>query len=175
MTILSKNCTQISLAGIKSFYKLSTICKRIKIACGRVEVYTKLATAYKRYVLKVLDSEANIEQLKELREKVTQARAAIIEEKNNGHVTPTQLSENFRLYLSGLESRLEKMLEQWEVKVILKEVFDDCLSVMTNEGHIQYENNIWQVRCDNELIVQTKHLDLAIESLVCGEDKTIGW
>jgi hypothetical protein len=174
MSILAKKSIQ-NAANSNRFYKLSTICKHLKIAYGRVKVFMKLAAAYKRYILKLLDSEVRISQLKELRDKVTQARAAQIQQQQQVHITPHQLATDYQLYLSQLEKKLLQGLEQWGIGIILKEVFGDCLSVLTRKGGIRYEGGYWEITCRSGLQIKTRHLDLALDSLETGIDKTIGW
>ena len=159
-----------------SFHKLSTILKKINIAYGRLKTVTNLAHSFKRYVVKILDTEVQIRKLEDLRLKVSLARSQQITEAKRQrakHITPKEISSDFNLYLSTLEPRLMKLLDMWGIGVVLKEMFEDCLSVLTSRGHIQYEVSGWQVTCKSGLIVKTMHLDLAVESLYHNTDKTI--
>lgn len=173
---------QIMKTNIKtrkvSFCKLSTIYRKINTAYGRLKTLTNLAQIFKRYVVKVLDTEVKISKLEDLRLQVSLARTEQITQakrKTATHITPAEIASDFSLYISTLEPRLLELLGMNEIKIILKEIFDDCISVLTDKGHIQYEVGGWQATCKSGLIVKTMHLDLAIESLLFNEDRTIGW
>ena len=164
------------------FYKLPKITKKLQRLCGRLKTLIKLASFKARYVVQILDTEEKIAYLEKLRKNfsVTKGVKPSNTEKKTvkqlGHIPPKKLAEDFKTYLEFQEAKLFQFLEKCEIKVALSEIFDDCLSVLTEKGHIQLGIEGWQIRLsENSMILTTRFMDLAVESLMHQEDRISAW
>ncbi|MEM1394656.1 MAG: hypothetical protein AAGG00_15465 [Cyanobacteria bacterium P01_H01_bin.150] len=156
------------------FYKLPKIAKKISILAGRIKNLIKLiekSILKKRYVIQVLEAEEKIAKLEQTRENVLPSKGVLtsriekIKPAEPNHVTPKQLSEDFETYLRFEEERLFQYLDKGGIKVILSELLDDCLSVLTDKGHVLLDKEGWEVTCTNQEKFKSRFLDLAIEPL----------
>ena len=87
------------------------------------------------------------------------------------HIPPNQLANNFGIYLKTEEDRLFKLLDKYGIKIVLSELFEDCLSVLTDKGHVLLDVSGWEVTCANQQSFKSRFLDLAIASLWHQEDR----
>ena len=163
------------------FYKLPKIAKKISILAGRIKNLIKLvesAILKKKYIIQILEAEDKIAELEKIRSEVSLSKGVkthipltpkINNNLGNNHITPGQLAEDFETYLKFEEKNLLKLLERWGIKIILSELLDDCLSVLTDKGHIMLDVSGWEVvRSSNQRSFKSRFLDLAVEFLVLG-------
>ncbi|MGB6298004.1 MAG: hypothetical protein WBF90_17705 [Rivularia sp. (in: cyanobacteria)] len=61
-------------------------------------------------------------------------------------------------------------MKRVELTVILSELFDDCLSVLTDKGLIQYSSDGWFVDFRNGKTARFKFMYVAVESLFTGKE-----
>lgn len=149
------------------FYKLSTITKKLQRLFGRLKTLTKLASIRRRYIIHVLDVEQKIARLEQIRQNtsINQTKP----QKENSQKENNAVWE-MQSYLKFLEPLLIKFLERVELTVILSELFDDCLSVLTDKGLIQYSADGWFVDFRNGKTATFKLMDVAVESLFTGTE-----
>lgn len=176
------------------FYKLPKIAKKISILAGRIKNLVKLiekGILKNKYVIQVLEAEDKISELEKVRNEVSLTKGVKqkvpltpkvnknnlekLEKLENNHITPKQLAEDFSLYLKLEENNLLEYLEKWGIKVVLSEMFDDCLSVLTDKGHVMLDVNGWEVTCINQKTFKSRFLDLVIASLWYQEDRVSAW
>ncbi|MEL6462292.1 MAG: hypothetical protein AAFQ91_29415 [Cyanobacteria bacterium J06621_15] len=138
------------------FYKLPTIAKKIQRLYGRLKTLTKLASYKSRYIIQILDVEERISCLKQLLQK---------REKDNSPQKDTQKVWNQQEYLKFLEKEMIINLARVNIKLILSEIIDDSLSMLTNKGLIQRNLDGWYVDLRNGISAKIKYMDVAIESL----------
>ena len=159
------------------FYKLPKIAKKISILAGRIKNLIKLvesAILKKKYIIQILEAEDKIAELEKIRSEVSLSKGVkthipLTPKINNNHITPRQLAEDFEAYLKFEREKLLNLLEKWGIKVILSELFDDCLSVLTDKGRLALDVSGWEVvRSSNQKSFKSRFLDLAVEFLVLG-------
>ena len=139
------------------FYKLPTITKKIQRLYGRLKTLTKLASYKSRYIIQILDIEEKIAIFQQLLQK---------REKENSSQKDTQKIWNQREYLKILEKEMIGNLARVDIKLILSEIIDDSLSMLTDKGLIQRNLDGWYVKLRNGVSATIKYMDVAIESLI---------
>lgn len=139
------------------FYKLPTITKKIHRLYGRLKTLTKLASYKSRYIIQILDIEEKIACLKQLLQK---------RKKDNSQQKHTEQVWNQQEYLKFLETELVRTLARFNIKVILSEIIDDSLSMLTDKGLMQRNLDSWYVDFRNGISATIKYMDVAIESLI---------
>ncbi len=149
------------------FYKLPTITKKLQRLFGRLKTLIKLASIRGRYIIDVLDVEQKIARLEQMRQNTSINQVKPQGENSQKKNNPVWEMES---YLKFLEPSLMKSLKRAELTVILSELFDDCLSVLTNKGLIQYSTNGWFVDFRNGKTATFKFMDIAVESLFTGAE-----
>lgn len=144
------------------FYKLSTITKKLQQLFRRLKTLIKLASIRGRYIINVLDVEQKIARLEQIRQNTSINQIKPQGENSQKENNPVWEMQS---YLKSLEPSLIKSLERVELTVILSELFDDCLSVLTDKGLIQYSEHGWFVDFRNGKTATFKLMDIAVESL----------
>ena len=139
------------------FYKLPTITKKIQRLYGRLKTLTKLASYRSRYIIQILDIEEKIAIFQQLLQK---------REKENSSQKDTQKIWNQREYLKILEKEMIGNLARVDIKLILSEIINDSLSMLTDKGLIQRNLDGWYVKLRNGISATIKYMDIAIESLI---------
>lgn len=139
------------------FYRLPTITKKIHRLYGRLKTLTKLASYKSRYIIQILDIEEKISRLQQLLQKLG---------KDNSPQKDTQKVWNQQEYLKFLETEMIRNLMRFNIKVILSEIIDDSLSMLTDKGLIQRNLNGWYVDLRNGISAIVQYMDVAIESLI---------
>ena len=139
------------------FYKLTTITKKIQRLYGKLKVLTKLASYKSRYIIQIFDIEGKIARLKQMLQKP---------QKDNSQQENTQRVWNQQEYLKFIETEMIRDLARFNIKVILSEIIDDSLSMLTDRGLIQRNLDSWYVELRNGISATIKYMDVAIESLI---------
>lgn len=139
------------------FYKLTTITKKIQRLYGKLKVLTKLASYKSRYIIQIFDIEEKIARLKQMLQKP---------QKDNSQQENTQRVWNQQEYLKFIETEMIRDLARFNIKVILSEIIDDSLSMLTDRGLIQRNLDSWYVELRNGISATIKYMDVAIESLI---------
>lgn len=139
------------------FYKLPTIAKKNQRLYGKLKVLTKLASYKSRYIIQIFDIEEKIARLKQMLQKP---------QKDNSQQENTQRVWNQQEYLKFLETEMIRDLARFNIKVILSEIIDDSLSMLTDRGLIQRNLDSWYVELRNGISAIIKYMDVAIESLI---------
>jgi hypothetical protein len=149
------------------FYKLSTITKKLQQLFGRLKTLIKLASIRRKYIIHVLDVEQKIVRLEQIRQ-----NTSINQIKSQGENSQKENNPVWEMqsYLKSLEPSLIEFLKRVELTVILSELFDDCLSVLTDKGLIQYSSDGWFVDFRNGKTARFKFMYVAVESLFTGKE-----
>lgn len=148
------------------FYKLPTITKKLQRLFGRLKTLIKLASIRRKYIIHVLDVEQKIAHLEQIRQN-TSINQIKPQGENSQKDNPVWEMQS---YLKSLEPSLIEFLKRVELTVILSELFDDCLSVLTDKGLIQYSSDGWFVDFRNGKTARFKFMDVAVESLFTGTE-----